>query len=769
VTGGLGQITGVLAAVLVALGLAALLLAWLIWRRHYGRGSSSEPTAIEAASPVPETPPSEQPLNDTVVPQTTPSDEAATQQKDGATAVGIPSDTTDTAGDKPPKANRGDVSVVAEVGGKEAILGDEGATSRIGTGTARKGQTAALATTEIYKPPPSPTGSDQQAEKPRTRDADKPGLDNAGKTTKWKTTAPPHTGTGRRPSPENRGGRPRGTATSQTAEGSARREPRPEIICWQDGWQWVLAVQLPEALAEKDGLRVLQGGQVLQRDSVVRDCWRLATIQSDVDVEWRESTDTSSDNVTLHDSECLLFRLTGAERRLGRLARVPSCRGSYLAVVPETWTRDAARCGAPPVRDEATSIPGWRAHFFDLTDASPEIAFRKPDGQSAVMRAKSPKFDLVGNTIKAILEDHGPFFADGSPRIRAIDADGWSKVGTIVIGEEGGGPRRWRMAFTPQADQIEQDLPPELSAKQAGWYFVRLYDEHGDLLESFDFRFANGLRDVAVDCEPLPSTNRHSKGKVTIRHADDWHIECAASNQHPLSISTEGDHTTIEVAACPDRDRVHWRITSPRGAAVEAASPVGWLWWSLGEEEAPESWNSCAIALDLQDFRAASKKAVFIRLPAAGWTDVVRVGFTDGEARPYRPKIAARDIVVPLREFTDAPELMSPGIWDLSLWVGPGLQTIVLGQVVVPEPPRPHAEKRRKHVCAKVYTGSGQGRKRNGKGFSRQELRESGMTSHDACRLGVPLDGRRKSGHTVNIEVLRELLSEDSKHGDQRV
>ncbi|MBE3120089.1 MAG: ribosomal protein L13e [Candidatus Atribacteria bacterium] len=56
---------------------------------------------------------------------------------------------------------------------------------------------------------------------------------------------------------------------------------------------------------------------------------------------------------------------------------------------------------------------------------------------------------------------------------------------------------------------------------------------------------------------------------------------------------------------------------------------------------------------------------------------------------------------------------------------------------------------------------------RAGRGFSRQELHQSGIRPCDARRLCVPLDKRRKSAHALNADVLRQLLSEGGKDSDK--
>lgn len=48
--------------------------------------------------------------------------------------------------------------------------------------------------------------------------------------------------------------------------------------------------------------------------------------------------------------------------------------------------------------------------------------------------------------------------------------------------------------------------------------------------------------------------------------------------------------------------------------------------------------------------------------------------------------------------------------------------------------------------------------KRKGKGFSRGELAEAGMTLHDARIHNIPVDKRRRTSHSWNSQVLIALL-----------
>ena len=49
-------------------------------------------------------------------------------------------------------------------------------------------------------------------------------------------------------------------------------------------------------------------------------------------------------------------------------------------------------------------------------------------------------------------------------------------------------------------------------------------------------------------------------------------------------------------------------------------------------------------------------------------------------------------------------------------------------------------------------------RVRPGRGFSRAELREAGLSVKEALKLGIPVDVRRSTRHEENIEALRSFL-----------
>jgi hypothetical protein len=169
-------------------------------------------------------------------------------------------------------------------------------------------------------------------------------------------------------SPENRGGRSRGTV--QKDQAAHRRERRvrtlkPEVVCWKREREWILAVELPDDFAESQNVTVVQDDKPLDKDEAAKGCWRLSQLHGEVVVRILEAENESPFKITLGDTGCLVFKLSGGDRNQGRHVKRPSS-GSCLVVVPKDWKRDEALAGTPPYEPEDVCLSGYRAHFFEL-------------------------------------------------------------------------------------------------------------------------------------------------------------------------------------------------------------------------------------------------------------------------------------------------------------------------------------------------------------------------------------------------------------------
>lgn len=306
-----------------------------------------------------------------------------------------------------------------------------------------------------------------------------------------------------------------------------------------------------------------------------------------------------------------------------------------------------------------------------------KIAFRDSSGRSVVIGSDGPLFELVGLQIHDASENLGPLFASGPPRIRIADGT-WSKVDTIVFGEEGRGAGKWRKAINPNPDLSEQTMPVELVNRQAGWYFVRFYDHEDELIDSLDFRFCAGLRNVRTStCKPFPSASGHDVATAQFEHDSDWCITLL-STQDGVAVERKSDGTILKVPAQPDYDWTRWKFGIHAGPQVEIALLIERVWWAVSDVGSPPlRWQDTCLVLSVEDFAATSEKAIWLRLPKPRWTDCIRAGFQPERRRPYPLRVTEHMVAIPLRDFSDAPVLVDhTRDCALKVWVNDSEATI---------------------------------------------------------------------------------------------
>ena len=484
-------------------------------------------------------------------------------------------------------------------------------------------------------------------------------------------------GKGRTLDPFKRGGRSRGSGTSPQ-EGAGRNlgsfPRKPEIVCWRRERQWIPGVEVPEELFERAGVEVFQDGLPLNRDDSNERCWQLGHARGTVEVRWAEDGVPGVVAIEVGDEEYLLFKLTGEEQNEGFRVRIASS-GSYLVMVPIGWNRDEALSDTPIVAPELVSIEGYQAHFFLLhkNDAA-RIAFQISDGEEITIPSGASRFDLIGARLTDASDVMGPLFSQEPPLLRDLEAPAWQRIRTIVIGEEGQGRNRWRTEFSPVAGKMDQELPSSVANRRGGWYFIRIYDEGGDRIESLDFRFSSALKEIRIEGHAvLPGHSGHDPVRVTFERDSTSIVALTKEGDAGPSIQHEYGRTEAIIPAKPAWDLTEWKIEPAEGAQVEFAVLVERIWWSLGEEGLPltqieMSDKPLPVARDA--FRATSTKAIHLYLPTAGWTQRVLVGFNQSRSRVYRAKVNERIVSIPLRDFGDADPFSSrEGHAVLRVWL----------------------------------------------------------------------------------------------------
>lgn len=65
----------------------------------------------------------------------------------------------------------------------------------------------------------------------------------------------------------------------------------------------------------------------------------------------------------------------------------------------------------------------------------------------------------------------------------------------------------------------------------------------------------------------------------------------------------------------------------------------------------------------------------------------------------------------------------------------------------------------------RIFVIRKRGKKRRGRGFSREELRKFGISQKQALKLQLPIDLRRRSIYERNVDLLKQQIKEkEVKH-----
>ena len=472
-----------------------------------------------------------------------------------------------------------------------------------------------------------------------------------------------------RVSPGKRGGRSRGSARNyerQKEKSINSSRMKPEIICWKKERQWMLAVEIPEEMASIQGLEVIENGVPLLKDEATEDRWCLReALNKHVEVCW----ENNKVQILSGEENYLLFKLNGWGS--GRRVKYPSF-GLYLTVVSDSWERDEKLSGLPPRAPEPVSIKNCRAHSFDIQkDNGSRIVFHKPDGTLFEIKPKSPQFKLAGNQILDAYEDKCPLFGSGPLKIFVLGRQTWTNIQTIVVGEEGAGQGKWRTFFSPNQELVEQDMS-QVTSRKGGWYFLRFYDENADLVESLDFRFVGGLKDIKIQQPSLfPPQSRHGEVFVDLFHESDCCIQAIDNPEGNSMMKRENNKTILTIPPNPTRDKTCWLVGSNDGHQVEVAILVERVWWMVAEEsKVPSRWEDRRLTLARDEFTAISQKALWVKLPKPRWTNAISTGFEQHRSRRYDLKVIENTVAIPLRDFADSQEVADCSReYSLKIWI----------------------------------------------------------------------------------------------------
>jgi len=462
-----------------------------------------------------------------------------------------------------------------------------------------------------------------------------------------------------RRTPVKRGGRPRGSEQKGEIGRPSRTRPhslKPELVCWKDGWRWCVGIEVPEG---SEVPNVSQEGEILELDPLDESRYPLRNIEGAVKLAWT----SMEEYIPLLGTErnYLIFKMRKDWKGLGRSIKYPST-GHYLVIVPRGWIRDEEVSGSPSVSPENVLSDGCKAHFFyQEQDGQLAIGFITANGEKIRIESGGHRFEIVGKEIKDDSEDMGPLFKE-PPCIRALDKTSWTDVGVIVVGKEGRGKNRWRTQYVPDVTLIENELPQEIAEQRGGWYFLRIYDNCDDLLESMDFRFLMTLDNIRVERSGfLPGPDGYDDSTICFLHQASCRIKPVDNGiTNNLQIQRESVQTLVTVPPYPDCDKSHF-ILSDSDAEVEITVLLERIWWTYDNVKiTPTAWKDKLIDLSRKYFTATSELALWVKLPRFRFLRKINVGFDRVRSRSFQIEVGKKELVVPFRDFCDSDEIQNP-------------------------------------------------------------------------------------------------------------
>ena len=390
----------------------------------------------------------------------------------------------------------------------------------------------------------------------------------------------------------------------QTAENSNRpaKPPQPpqcRFVCYEetDGcWAIALAIE-----ADQEAQSVRQGNDELSANG---GRYILEDIDAEVTVKFQVEHLPQSFQLLKEDKkkdQFVVFKMRKNWQGEGQKVHT-LINGDYVVLAHKSYERINKE---PSQEAEQCRYPDFTAHFFSISEDSGKDGFKNCPFPFSVKR-----FSLKGQRFPDD-SDLGELFGNDAPQLD--DAEKWRDISWIVVGRENGG--KVLDEFRPE-EKTKEKMIAEVLGERSGWFFVRIYDANVELLHSFPFRRAKGLKNIFVNNQPLekvppivPTKNGHTKtivqfeGDLPVRPADDSNGICKVTEKE----------NAFAVLPHSDNDWTKWVLGSGEDC-VEAEILLPRIWWKFIEEKGEEGdWRGTPIKMERQAFRRAKNEKIRIR------------------------------------------------------------------------------------------------------------------------------------------------------------
>ncbi len=540
--------------------------------------------------------------------------------------------------------------------------------------------------------------------------------------------------------PRRIGGRRNGNTPKDASTPQSKPGSRPELVCRQlfESRRWEVV------LSAEDECRIKKITYADDTELKLRngEC-RLPLLGGRLTVVYEDKT---TSKLSLCDDKApLIFKMRkyweGDGRRVKGIAK-----GHYIVIAPETWKRT----GVTRVEPQLCTDEHFLAHYF-FSDGDKDIdRFRD---QSKIVLTQSV-LQLKG---ESVFDDSGDgnLFVGKTPTLTPQGGISWA-----CVGEEA--KNGWKgSSFRPE----EREISDVLKDRQ-GRFFVRVYDNNVELVDSGQFRYLRDIEEIRVNGHPyaentllLPPPTGHPPTEVRLIGVDGGTGGTIRSVTPTKETSTRGDTIVVEprpiLGTSTRGDRVSCTIESDTGS-VDVVLDLPRAWWRMELDEIADcKWRDKPLVMTRQEFREHAFDGAVIRLRLPQRIKSARFGFDrqlDKELTLWG-KNDGRILLSEFEDYTqirehlneDAPFNMECNGEKLTLiWIAADVTVTVGYSVSSDEKP-----------CARVKTPGGGWRR--GRGFSYGELGAAGGTVGGAICRSVPIDRRRQTIHLVNVETLSRL------------
>lgn len=408
------------------------------------------------------------------------------------------------------------------------------------------------------------------------------------------------------------------------------RVPHPQLICYKkrNGGTWEVALSVDEDLEIESVY--LQGRKLDTANHEHRI--PIPSLRGQLTVKYQ---DGHTENVTLFEGNPLIFKLQlnwrGNGRKIGTITR-----GYFIVFAPTSWNRT----GNIRVAPEGCTDSSFLAHYF-YQESKSQDDYVSGFQESGDFRTTTG-INLSGQIVFDDSEE-GDLFVQREPELIPSKDIVWARVG-----------REANYGWKGQNFKPDDQTLSEILNGREGRFFLRVYDSSIQLLDSTEFRFVRGLKEIRVNGESytkhtilLPDLSGHPPMKVQFVGIND-------SNSSQITIC-EGTHTVVKSGILAiDRSKEANSISCILGSennqvTIKLDLPRTW-WKMVCGDEIQSDWRDTPLTMTRQEFREHAYRGSEIRLLQKR-LESIQVGFDHELDQEF--KHSEGKFTIPLNNFVD--------------------------------------------------------------------------------------------------------------------